>query len=207
MSIYNLLFPARCPFCSKLIENGKPSCDGCYTLTEIPPHTQRLRNGCVCLSAFPHKGVYRKAVLNYKFHNNKQYYRQFAILIKKTIENGYSNKDFDIFTAVPMHKQRLKEKGFNQVALYAKCTAKLLHKPYEELLVQTVLTQAQHTLNREERKSNIKDIYSCIDKADIAGKNILIFDDIVTTGSTLLECTNTLLAGGAESVCCVTINY
>lgn len=207
MNFYNILFPARCPFCSKVIKDSMSSCNECSSLTKLHPYSQLLSNGCICISAFPHKGVYRKAVLNYKFYNNKQYYRQFSFILKHVIEDGYSESRFDLFTSVPMHRKKRKTRGFNQVELIAKHTAKLMHQPYAELLLQTSLNKEQHTLKREERIENVKGIYACINEKKVSDKNILIFDDIITTGSVLLECTNTLLKSGARSVCCVTINY
>lgn len=207
MILSRLLFPARCPFCSKIISVNTYSCDNCIHLTEIDPYIQKLANGCKCISAFPHKDFYRKAVLNYKFYNNKQYYVQFSLILKKIIEENLCDIKFDIFSAVPIHRKKQSERGFDQVEILAKETARITNSFYKSTLEQTELNQSQHKLDKKHRKNNVHGIYRCIDKNTVYSKSILLFDDIITTGSTLCECSNVLIENGAKEVCCITINY
>lgn len=88
----------------------------------------------------------------------------------------------------------------------AKRTAKINGCVYKPLLKQNVQSEVQHYLSKEKRESNVKGIYGAVSPNEIQGKCILLFDDIITTGSTLLECSNVLLESGASDVYCITLN-
>lgn len=207
MRFSKLLFPCRCPYCNTLIPASKTTCEKCFKYTQIAPYNQRLLNNCICVSAFRHEGIYQKAVVNYKYYSKKQYHYQFAYIFQDIIAKRYSNREFDLYTSVPMHKKKLKERHFDHVKLLAKETAHLNKQKYKPLLVQTKDNKSQHTLTASERADNVRDVFECKNVDDVKGKDILLFDDIITTGSTLYETSNALLNAGARSVCCVTINW
>lgn len=207
MLFSKMLFPPRCPFCSALIEPNKAACEKCFKYTQLAPHRQILTNGCICLSVFHHEGVWRKAVLDYKYHGNRQYYSPLAIILNNIISSRYSENHFDLYTSVPIHKDKLMERGFDHVKLLAKETARLGNQKYKPLLIQTSPNEFQHSLNGSERANNVKNIYSCTSSKTANGADILLFDDIVTTGATLCECSTILLNAGAKSVSCVTMNW
>lgn len=207
MSFLKIFFPARCPFCNAVIKSDEAVCENCIKEIFIDSYKQKLENGCICISAFPHSSIYRKAILNYKYYNCKQFYESFAIIMKQVIDTNTILRDAEIYTSVPMYKKRYNKRGFDQVKLVAKRTAKLEKKQYLSLLKQVEENRPQHELSRSERIRNVKEIYGCSDKENVRGKKILIFDDVVTTGSTLYECSKILLKNGAEKVYCVTINY
>ncbi len=207
MIFSKIFFPARCPFCNTVVKANDAVCDNCIKEIFIDNYKQKLKNGCICISAFPHSGIYRKAILNYKYYNYKQFYESFAIILKQVIDTNTVLRDAEIYTSVPMYKTKLEKRGFDQVKLVAKKTAKLERKQYLSLLEQVEENRSQHELSRSERIKNVKEIYGCSDKDHVRGKKILIFDDVVTTGSTLYECSKILLKNGAENVFCITINY
>lgn len=207
MLLENLFFPPKCPFCGEVIGRSKAVCDKCVRYLQIAPHKQILPNECVCASLFRHEGVWRTAVINYKFYNNRQYYFQFSLMLSDAVKNVYSGKSFDFYTSVPIHKKRLESRGFDQVKLLARQTAKFNGCVYKPFLKQCQQSEVQHYLSKEKRSSNVKGIYKSVSQEQIQGRSILLFDDIVTTGSTLLECSDVLLNAGASEVCCVTINW
>lgn len=206
MSISSILFPCRCPFCLKVISENSISCEDCANTAQIKQYKRTFKNGCECVSAYAHEGVWRKSVLMYKYHGYKQFSVQFSLVLKELAEASFSDVDFDIFVPVPMHKSKRRERGFDQVELLCRKTAKLLGAKSQSVLVQTKLNRSQHELSESERFKNVKGIYSCKNSEAVRGKNILLFDDIVTTGATLLECSNVLLEHGAAKVCCITVN-
>lgn len=202
-----LLFPCRCPICKQVITPNTPTCNACADYLNIKPHKQILSNGCVCVSAFRHDGVWRRAVLNYKFYGNRQYYIQFSLILKYIIEDVYPEIKFDVYTSVPSHQEKIKARGFDQVMILAKETARLQKCVYKQLLYQTKNNKFQHELSSEERIANVADIYKCCDADFVKGKTILLFDDIITTGATMLEASKELYQAGAEKVYCITINW
>lgn len=159
----------------------------------------------MCLSSLPYVGIFRNAVRNFKFNGKRSYKTSLGKLVARDIKKEYKDKVFDIITAVPLHKSRFKERGFNQSAELARVISKELDIPYAETLIKKRNNKVQHTLKASERQTNVKGAYKVLNKDIIKNKNILIIDDIITTGCTLTECTDMLLKGGAKSVFCATV--
>ncbi len=100
---------------------------------------------------------------------------------------------------VPLHKRRLRMRGYNQSALLAKEVARRTGLAVaEELIVRTRDTQPQVSLSHEERIRNVEGSFGC--NGGAYGGNFILVDDVVTTGSTLLACATALKASGASSV-------
>lgn len=174
-------------------------------MLKLQPHEKKLSNGCTCISALRYEGKYRTAVLKYKSGGQfKEMYKSYALILSKVISRLYEDIDFDYYTAVPTNKKLF---HFDQVTPFAKETAQLRNAEFKPLLSQSRKKKTQRKLNSEKRESNVKDTFKCIDKNVVKGKTVLLFDDVLTTGSTLTECSNELIRSGAEKVYCVTINW
>ena len=203
--IKDFLFTVRCPYCGKVIEPNKKCCD--KRKKEFPkfPFVRYATGGYICTSPFPYDGIFRMAVLNFKFRNCGAYAELLSYEMVRAIKDVYSNKEFDIVTCVPMHKDTLKERGFNQAELLARECAALLGMEYGNLLVKTKKNKTQHSIKAAERAKNVIGVYSPIDKNLIKGKRILIIDDIITTGSTLGECARILNKCKCGEIYCCTL--
>ena len=101
---------------------------------------------------------------------------------------------------VPLHKNRQDLRGFNQSELIARKLSKKLNLPGGCALARTKDTEAQVSLSREFRLTNLVGAFTCTDKEFITGKNILLVDDVATTLSTLNECARALKDAGAKKV-------
>ena len=102
---------------------------------------------------------------------------------------------------VPLHPRRLETRGYNQSAFLAQGMGEALGLPVlEEALIRYADTPHQLGLSRRQRMKNLSAAFVVKDEAAVAGKNLLLADDVITTGSTLRECAETLLAAGARSV-------
>lgn len=107
---------------------------------------------------------------------------------------------------VPLSKLRQHKRGYNQAKLLAEGIAKSVDLPLAPCLVKTRNNPAQSkTKSAAERSRNVVGVYRLKDKVDVKGKNILLIDDVVTTGSTLSECARILRKAGANKVYCATI--
>ena len=107
---------------------------------------------------------------------------------------------------MPLSRKRLRERGYDQARLLAKATAKALGMPLTPTLYKQRNTQPQSgTGDAAKRRANITGAYRMKKGADVTGKRVLLIDDIVTTGSTLLECARVLGKAGAEQVVCATV--
>ncbi len=110
----------------------------------------------------------------------------------------------DIVTCVPVHKSRLRARGYNQSKLLAEKLADLIKKPYCDTLVKTVKTRNLTGMGRVQRAETIKGSFGLEMSADIRGKRILLVDDVLTTGATANECARVLAGGGAAEVGVIT---
>lgn len=105
--------------------------------------------------------------------------------------------DFDCFTFVPVHKTRLKKRGYNQAEVLARELAEHTDKPCTALLQKDISTPNQARLNKAQRKENIKNAFSTIAAVP---KHVVLVDDVMTTGATASECAETLKKAGASVV-------
>lgn len=190
----DILFTRRCPFCSCVIALNENECKSCADV--LPKHGERRINGTTCVYAFPYSGVYKKAVLNYKFRGQRYTVRALSGYVRSAIEQGIPSAKFDCVTYVPMFG----ETGltFNHSKRLAHKLARQLGLPFKKLLIKTRKTPKQHSINYKQRLTNLTDAFSAVE--NLSGKSVLIVDDIVTTGTTLSECIKELKHGGAKTV-------
>lgn len=113
--------------------------------------------------------------------------------------------DPDCLVPVPLHRSRQRERGYNQARLLADQLGKSAGLPVRELLVRVRRTETQTHFDRKQRMRNLRDAFGLFQNADVADLQILLVDDVLTTGSTLDECARVLLEGGAASVRAVTV--
>ena len=112
-----------------------------------------------------------------------------------------------LFIPVPLHKRRRQDRGFNQAELIARAAAKHFHGKVEiasDVLVRRRETISQVGLSREERIENMRDAFRVVDRKSVAGRTVILIDDVMTTGTTLSECARVLKQAGAERVWAVT---
>ncbi|MCL2335701.1 MAG: ComF family protein, partial [Endomicrobia bacterium] len=157
-------------------------------------------------SAYRYKDRIRKLILKFKYSGRTYLAADFAAaLAKKAKEEGFAEKA-DIVVPVPSHLLRRIKRGYNQAELLARETSKLLNIPHRSgILLRKKLTKPQFKLSKTEREENIKDSFFVAENAVIKGKNILLIDDIATTGATASACAGALKKAGAKKVFVLTL--
>jgi ComF family protein len=146
--------------------------------------------GVFCL--FVYEGMIRESIIKYKFFENEFCYRTFGNLLAKKIEKFHMEYPFDAIVSIPLHKNRLKERGFNQSYLISSEISKILKiKEISSSVIRAKDTKKQSTLPLFERKENVKDSFIIARNNETTIKRLLIIDDILTTGSTIEELANT----------------
>ena len=204
--LFCIIFPERCPYCQKIIKSAKIACDDCTDkLDTLQKPIIRGTYGYRCISSFVYGGFIRRMILRIKYHDRIQSIPQCAVIMERDIRRLYNGYRFDVITSVPMHKKDLKKRGYNQSELLAKELSKRLDIPYADLLVKVKRTKKQQSCSYKERKTNVRGAFQVIDKTLIEGKNILIIDDIITSGETLGNCCKTLNRSKPGVICCATI--
>lgn len=205
---FDLFFPPRCAFCHRLLENGSQKiCDDCInTLPYTVGDGQKQKFPFIteCVSPFYYESHVRNSLLRYKFGGVSAYSQIYAdYLIKCIDENGIF---CDIITWVPLSKKRLRSRGYDQAQLIACAAAEKLGLDCIRLLIKCVDTPAQSaTGNAQKRQANISGAYKTVLPDLLRERNILLIDDIVTTGSTVSECARMLCAAGANRVYAATV--
>ncbi|MEO6508814.1 MAG: ComF family protein [Patescibacteria group bacterium] len=217
--IKNILFPKYCLNCKKF---GTYICSSCqkgllllenslcfYCEKESPKgftHEQCVHLNGVdrFMSVFHYNGVLKKILANIKYRLVSDGFEDIFLLLKPEVQNKCM-KEVDLstplyFQPVPLHKNRQKQRGFNQSEIIAKWLAKEVDGRNLNVLTRVKETKTQAQLGREERIVNAKGAFSVRKGPDIKGLSIVIVDDVVTTGSTVSEAATLLKQAGAAEV-------
>ena len=123
-----------------------------------------------------------------------------APLMQKTLLENPDFLEAEYFVPVPIHKKRLKKRGFNQSEILAKELSALTNIPVLNALIRIKNTKSQTKLTKKERAENIKEAFVCPEPKEIKKKAIILIDDVCTTGATLEECAKVLKKAGAREV-------
>lgn len=204
--LIELLYPRKCPFCTKVIDEDKRLCRNCEKklpfIIDRPPR----RFGYVdeCYSTLEYKDSVRESIHRFKFGGAAAYAEIYGAFLIKCIDE---NRIFcDIITWVPLSRARLRKRGYDQVWLLAEYAAAHLGLEAQPMLKKTRNNKAQSSLRDEKaRKANVKDAYALTSDVSLEGKRILLIDDVVTTGSTMSECAGVLKKAGAAAVTGLTV--
>ena len=114
------------------------------------------------------------------------------------------DSDFDVVIPVPMHRRKLRERGYNQAELLARHFARRSGIPMRrELLAKTKENATQSMLPRDERSRNVRDVFRADGK--VKDRSVILVDDVCTTGETIRACTAELLRSGAKRVAALTL--
>lgn len=133
---------------------------------------------------------------NYKYNGKKYLAREISDILADFYNEN--NLSADVITFVPLHKAKLRKRGYDQSFLIAKHLAKKLNLPFDTLLNRVINTKTQTLLNHEERIINVKNAFT--PAKTLIPKDVLLIDDTITTGSTAEECAKALLFSGAKHV-------
>lgn len=199
--ILDLLYPPRCCFCRK-ITDGEMICSMCDTkLPYTHDNSKQTKFSHVSAAVSPlfYTDTVRDSVIRYKFHSATGYSKVYGQLIAKCIdENGIN---CDIITYVPLSRKRHWVRGYNQAELIAQEISKIKGIPVVQLLKKIRNNPAQSGVKSpQKRKANVKNVYKAINLEYIKGKDILIIDDVITTGATISECAKMLKEQGSGEI-------
>ncbi|MDQ5983988.1 MAG: hypothetical protein RUMPE_01017 [Eubacteriales bacterium SKADARSKE-1] len=206
--ILSFIFPTRCQYCKKVIPFGTLICNECLEKVKPQKHITNIMmesgKELTVVSPFIYEQEVKRAICDFKFNGKVEFSGHLAKSMAWVANDGYNLKDFDFVTAVPLSTKSKKVRGYNQAEILARSVAKDFSMQYIETLNKVKENKKQHTLSKKERQENVKGAYTGLEAKTVSGKQILLCDDIVTTGSTLSECAKVLYLSGAKVVCCLT---
>ena len=174
----------RCEFCDTPIKEGNFVCDHCKTKKQNR-HFEKL----TC--PFIYDGYVRQALLKFKSDGAKYLAKAFALHMAQRLE--VEQVEFDIIVPVPSFKSTTKKRGYNPAFVLAEELSKLTGKPLEDVLYKNIKTKNQKFLDYSQRQENLENSMILLNKSVIKDKNILIVDDIITTGATIEACAKLLI--------------
>jgi ComF family protein len=185
-----------CDVCGKYLPDGGDICLDCRN---DPPGFNIAR------AVGPYEEPYRITTKVLKFMGRKNLSIRMGEMMAEKIRQEPRYKDIDLIVPVPISWSSLQQRGFNQTELLARQISKKLGIPVDQKAISRVRdTPSQTGLSKEERQKNLLSAFQVKHKQNVKGKNILLVDDVYTTGSTSRECTKVLLEAGAACVCVIT---
>jgi len=203
-ALLDLFYPPKCPVCKTGVEEQGAWCPACLrkivSVREIRVVQHQLVALDSCRVVCEYTGVLKRLIHDMKFRRQRKVATCLGWLIGEYIEHDeYSF--IDGVLPVPLHWQRLAERGYNQSeCIFESWVMKRNMNWMPGVLVRNRHTIPQWELNHMARQTNIKDAFVLRDAMRVKNKNILLVDDIVTTGMTFDECAKVLKQGGASQV-------
>jgi ComF family protein len=220
-ALLNMLFPPRCLLCQAFIPAVGALCSDCWQhidFTSYPscaicshPFEYDMGEKTLCAVCIATPPPYRKAysVFKYNEHSKKLIHRfkyndqihaapHFAAWLARAAADAL--KEADMLVPVPLHRYRLWKRRYNQSALLANALGKITQVPVGlELLLRTKHTVPQAGLTNVQRQKNVQGVFKLNPRYDsIKGKHIILIDDVMTTGATLIACSKILRKAGAQ---------
>lgn len=214
------VYPDRCHFCGRVVSHKVNVCEACKKQVKVISGARCLSCGnmkkdCKCkgranfyngiVAPFRYEGVVRKGISLWKFRSAERNVNFFANTVVFAMKDVYADMKFDVITFIPQTEKEREEREYNQGEQLASAIGEKINTPVIPLLVKICETKRQHKLPLISRSGNVFGVFECCNKNKIVGKNILLVDDIKTSGSTLNECAKMLRIHGAASVYCAVI--
>ena len=225
-----MFYPPRCPVCDDLSQGQGRTCEKCSNVFLLIKEPRCMKCGKqltkseaeYCMDCNKKTFTYvrgyplwlynsrmKRSVSAFKYHNKKEYGKYYAREIAKVFGKDLKKLNIQCMIPVPVHKKRLRKRGYNQAEVLANELSKYLKIPVNtNLLIRCKNTLPQKELNDMERLKNLTSAFKIIKNNDIIIDNIkrvLLVDDIYTTGSTIEACTRVLMQAGVEEVYYVSI--
>lgn len=199
---FELIFPKFCVGCGKL---DTFLCQRCfaeidfYTLPLSLPN-QDSTDQIAVMGRY--QGVIKKLVTELKYAGIKE----IGLVIGELLADAVIIPPVEIITAVPLYPDKLRQRGFNQTEIIGQRLSKLLHLPYQPLLIKTKSTTPQASLT--DRHQRLHNLHNCFalnpEYSNQLPASVLLIDDVITTGATLCSCAEVLKQAGIPHVYALT---
>lgn len=205
--LMHLLFPPKCILCGKLLKGEEQDlCRDCRADSpEYPLRKEKFQFLDSFTAVWYYEGNVRRSLLRYKFYNSRNFAAGYGRLLAMKLLEAHP-EGFDCLTWVPVSPLRKLQRGYDQVELLAKAVGRELGMEPVPLVKKVRHNRPQSGISgAAKRRANVLGAYREINRQQIAGKRILLLDDILTTGATAGEAGRVLLTAGAKEIHCAAI--
>lgn len=138
--------------------------------------------------------IVQNMIHEFKYRGNKKAGHYFGNMMGKSLLNSNRFDDIDVIIPLPLFDRKEKTRGFNQAEILCNGIAEIINKPViKQNVVRKVFTETQTKKHRIERWKNVEGIFYVTDPQSLEGKNILLVDDVITTGATIDACGTEIL--------------
>lgn len=208
-----LLYPRLCRVCDGSLLDDEPFvCLTCLTLMPKFSASESERKALerlffgrlpfdfvTAFFAFDKRARVQKLIHGIKYHNMPEIAFWIGQMLGEEMSRAQAYWPADVLVPVPLHPKRLRRRGYNQSAWFARgLSEKLKLSVREDMLVRTVNTRSQTGMNKTRRWENVRDAFACL--GNVSGLRVVLTDDVLTTGATLEACGKALLKAGASTV-------
>lgn len=221
-SLFNLFFPKLCTSCEELLlQNENIICLKCRHNMPLTYHHQMETNELISkfygllplefassMLYFHENGIAQKLIHNLKYRNHQEIGTLLGTIYGNELKISEKYKSVDFIIPTPIHKKRLKERGYNQISTFCEAVSKELEIPF----IDTVLTRISHTKSQTKKSKDERAIMKAQDfqinyNENHVNKHFLLVDDVITTGATIEACANALLKIPNSKLSIVSIAY
>lgn len=220
--VLNAVYPPSCALCGNLLgKNERYICAACEVSLphvtepacfkcgkEISDNETELCEDCSrhirsFVRGFPamnYDEMFQESIAAFKYHGKRDYGKYFAYEIARSRGKDIAGVNPDVLVPVPLHKKKLRKRGYNQAEIIAGELGRRLDIPVDDkILIRAVNTLPQKRLNGIERENNLKNAFQSEEKR-VKYNKIMLVDDIYTTGTTVEACTKILHDIGVKDI-------
>ena len=212
--ILDFILPRFCPSCNKKLSPDESTiCPECLNKIQVASSdrldheqnrkflTKNIISGFTSLYVFEKDKELQKIIHSLKYNQRFLIGKFLGELLGNARVQKISGWQIDFIIPVPLHHLKKADRGYNQSLYIAKGISKSIGMPIKNrILKRQRFTQSQTTMNLKEREENISGAFVVRNTKKLKGKNVLLIDDVITTGATTNECGKVLLEGGAIKV-------
>ena len=184
-----------CTICSEPFKSKVEEDHLCEKCLRKRPFYDRLR------APYLYENALREAVHLIKYSGKSCIVDSLGPLLGAFAKTRIKDAKDMIMMPVPLHKKKLRQRGFNQSVLLVKAISPMLEAETDLFtLIRTRYTESQAGLNLEQRRKNVKGAFEVRENKDLGGKGVILVDDVATTGNTMNECARVLKKAGCRII-------
>ena len=216
-AVLNFIYPPYCITCKTRLEPGLTLiCRTCWHGLPKIDNTQNQKHSRAnldfaesqiskFLAVWEFNNAVQEIIHEIKFFGKKSLAKIVGRELADLMTHDKDCFGVDLIVPVPLHKTRLRERGFNQSLLLSQAISKLTNIPVTEKVLKRIrFTRPQSKLNAFERQQNVKDAFRVINSSIIKGQTVVLVDDVLTTGATMRACAESLESAGVAKILALT---